>query len=255
VGDSEDNVDQRFCAFGQHALGDAEIWALSAATMVLPDGNPGAEAYLVQVAGAEELVPGLTLWGRAVARGIASALYKARDGKRRRAYVEGYDESWGIYAVADGLTLALFGKAPGLEERVVTLGCGRQAYQRIRDFVGGALLCALAEYRCALEWASGLRRDRVFEGRWEGVTGLKWSEIRRDETMGYHRGSSFPRFAPGCDRTVPLKDHGDLYADQPETLYYALRPSNWWDAGQVARMRHECRAITLYPTTDHPPRC
>jgi hypothetical protein len=253
MADNDDSVDQRFYVFGQHALGDAEIWALSAATMVLPDGNPGAEAYLVQVAGAEELVPGLTLWGRAVARDIAAAPYMARNGKRRRAYVEGYDESWGIHAVADGLTLALFGKAPGIVERCDALGCGKQAYQRIRDFVGGAILCALTEYRCALEWALGLRRDRVFEGRWEGVTGLKWDGFRAGDTIG--GGSRFPLFALGCKRIDSESRADDRQEPDPETNYYALRPSNWWDAGQVARMRHECKAITLYPTTDNPPRC
>src|SRR5690606_13216737 len=120
-------------------------------------------------------VPRLTMWGRVVAIGIASAGYKAPNGSRRRTYVEGYCESWGRFAVADGLTLALYGKAgANAADRVTALGCGRQGYERIRDFVGGALVNAITEYRVALEWATGSRRDRVLTGRWEGATGLNW---------------------------------------------------------------------------------
>src|SRR3546814_13772827 len=79
--------------------------------LVMPDGSPGAEAYLTQVSGTPLFAPHRTMWGRIVAIGIASAGYKAPNGSRRRAYVEGYDESGGRYEVAEGLTLALSGQA------------------------------------------------------------------------------------------------------------------------------------------------
>lgn len=237
-----DDLDQRFARFGLRPLSDADVWALGMATMVMPDGNPGAEAYLAQVSGTTLFTERLTIWGRVVALGVAQGGYKAPNGRRRRAYVEGYDESWGRYAVADGLTLALYGKAADL------LGHGSanyQGYRRIRDFVGGALVDAIAEFRMALEWACGYRRDRVLEGRWESATGLKYREARRDENMGEPSGYS-QMFAPGCARTVPLKDMADAYEDQPETLYHGLRPCDWWDEAEARRMRN-APVTMIYP--------
>lgn len=244
--DPQEALDQRFARFGLRPLTDADVWALSMAAMVMPDGNPGAEAYLMQVAGVDTFVPRLTLWGRVIAIGIAAGQYKAPGGSRRRSYVEGYDEAWGRYAVADGLTLALYGYAEaGLGERCAMLGCGKQGYQRIRDFVGGALVNAITEFRVALEWATGYRRDRVLSGRWEGITGLKWDEARALANIGEPSASLM--FAPGCNRTIPVKDMADSYEDQPETLYHGLRPSNWWNEAE-ARRKSPVRMI--YPATD-----
>ena len=225
--DVRDILDARFARFGLRPLSDADVWALSMAAMVMPDGNPGAEAYLAQVSGTMLFHPRLALWGRVVAIGIAQAGYKAPGGSRRRSYVEGYDESWGRYAVADGLSLALYGYAEfGVEYRCDTLGCGKQAYQRIRDFVGGATVNAIAEYRVALEWACGYRRDRVLEGRWEGATGRKWSGMSCEPEP--------PRATPVKDRgyrTTPVKDFPDPYSTaHPETLYPYMKITEWWDA-------------------------
>src|SRR3546814_6665204 len=63
-----------------------------------------------------------------------------------------------------------------------------------------ALVNAIAEYRVALEWAAGYRRDRVLAGRWEGITGLNFGEAMADATMGQPSGDS-QMFAPGCART------------------------------------------------------
>lgn len=237
-----EDLDQRFARFGLRPLSDADVWALGMATMVMPDGSPGAEGYLAQVSGTTLFAGRLTIWGRVVALGIAQGGYKAPNGRRRRAYVEGYDESWGRYAVADGLTLALYGKAAD------PLGRGAanyQGYRRIRDFVGGALVDAIAEFRMALEWACGYRRDRVLEGRWENATGLNYREACRDANMGEPSGPSM-MFAPGCGRTVPLKDMADAYEDQPETLYHGLRPSDWWDEAEARRVR-SAPVTMIYP--------
>lgn len=252
-----DIVDKRFAQFGHRPMDDADLWALGMATMVMPDGNPGAEAYLMKIAGTVDFAPRLTLWGRVVAIGVAGAGYKSRGGTRRRAYVEGYDESWGRYAVADGLSIALYGEAPGLVERAEELKCGKQGYQRIRDFVGGALVVAIAEFHHALEWACGYRRDRVFEGRWEGVTGLKWDGAKTNEMMGREGKIYFPLFAPGCSRTERTPDLDDLDgvrdngrpAEAPQTIYHALRPSDWWDEG-YARLMRDAPVRMIYPATD-----
>jgi hypothetical protein len=248
--DIQAELDERFAKFGLRPLTDADVWALSMAAMVMPDGNPGAEAYLAQVAGTPLFCGRLTVWGRVVAIGVASARYKAPGGHNRRAYVEGYDESWGRYAVADGLTLALYGYAEeGLAERCRVLKCGKQGYQRIRDFVGGALVNAIAEYRVALEWATGSRRDRVLAGRWEGITGKNWDDTRTGANMGHTDRIYFPLFAPGCTRIVPIIDQADAYEDQPETLYRGLRPTDWWDES-VARQMRKAPVTMIYPATD-----
>lgn len=237
------DLDQRFAKFCLRPLSEEDVYALSMASMVMPDGSPGAEGYLTQVAGVTAFAGRLALWGRVVAIGIAQGQHKARGGQRRREYVEGYDEAWGRYAVADGLTLALWGNAPGIVERCEQLKCGKQGYQRIRDFVGGALDAAIAEYRSALAWATGSRRDRVLEGRWEGIAGLNWDAAAAQGKMEQPRSGLM--FAPGCARTVPLKDMADAYEDQPETLYHGLRPTDWWDEAYARRMRQECPVLTI----------
>lgn len=251
--DVRDILDARYARFGLRPLSDADVWALSMAAMVMPDGNPGAEAYLAQVSGTMLFHPRLALWGRVVAIGIAQAGYKAPGGSRRRSYVEGYDESWGRYAVADGLSLALYGKA---DDELGHARENRQGYIRIRDFVGGALVNALAEYRVALEWACGYRRDRVLEGRWEGITGLNYRESQADAMIQWGRGDYYPLFAPGCAKVGGPFDSdqrltgkpGDPPKADPETLYHGLRPSDWWDSGR-ARLAREWPATMIYPAT------
>lgn len=237
--ETQDALDARFSRFGLHPLTEGDVWALSMAAMVMPDGNPGAEAYLTQVSGIDAFVGRLTVWGRVIALGVAGGQYKARNGARRRTYVEGYSESWGRYAVADGLTLALYGTAA---DALGMSASNCQGYIRVRDFVGGALLDAIAEYHIALEWATGSRRDRVLTGRWEGITGLNYRESRERGKMDYP--SAYPMFAPGCGRTVPLKDMAEAYEDQPETLYRSLRPTDWWDDTYARDMRRA--PVTTY---------
>lgn len=243
--DIQAGLDARFARFCLRPLTDAEVWALSAATMVMPDGNPGVDAYLSQVTGTTLFAERLTVWGRIVGVGIANARWKAPSGVRRRAYVEGYNPAWGRYAVADGLTLALYGHAA---DHLGKAGANHQGYIRIRDFVGGALADAIAEFRVALAWATGSVRDRVLEGRWEGITGLNYRDAKADAMLG--QPSAYPMFAQGCGRIVPLKDHADSYEDQPETLYHGLRPATGWSDSQAAWTRKNCPARTTYPATD-----
>lgn len=253
-------LDSRYARFGLHALTDSDVWALGMATMVMPDGNPGPEAYLSQVTGSALFAGRLTMWGRVVAIGIASGGHKAAGGSRRRSYVESYDEAWGRFAVADGLTLALYGHAEaGIGERCRELGCGKQGYQRIRDFVAGALLNAIAEFRVALAWATGAQRDRVLSGRWEGVTGENWDDAKADAIVGWERGNYYPMFAPGCSITPACPNLDDYESSpdgvrsraqiNPETLYHGLRPTQWWDEVLAGRAK-KWPVTTIYPATD-----
>lgn len=245
----QDALDSRYARFGLHSLTDEDVWALSMAAMVMPDGNPGAEAYLAKVAGTNLFNERLMMWGRVVAIGIAASQYKAPGGHRRVEYVPSYDESWGRYAVADGLSLALYGESWGLVFRSEQLGVGKQGYQRIRDFVGSALVTAIAEYQVALQWATGSRRDRVFAGRWEGATGVSWDDARAGAMLGHQ--DKYPMFNPGCGIT-PNTDHAYNPSDDspPETLYQGLRATDWWSAGQARRTRETSPARTICPATD-----
>lgn len=242
----EIDVDGRFARFCAHALSEGELWALSAASLVLPSGSMGAEAYLTWVSGTDGYVDELKAWAQMIAREIAPSLYLGKGGIRRRAYVEGYQSAWGAVAATDGLTLALLGYAPGIGDRCAILGCGKQGYQRIRDFVGGAVVNAIAEYRYALRWALREVRDRVFESRWESVTGLKWDEADAHASMGGERGN-FPLFSPGCHRTLKQKDSDYKIEPDPETLYSGIfPPSNCWNEATARDMRKAPVTLILY---------
>ena len=240
------DLDQRFARFGLRHLTDAEVWALSMATMVLPDGSPGPEGYLSKVSGTTLFAPRLMAWGQGVAAGISQAGYMARNGSRRRAYVEGYDPAWGRYAVADGLTLAMYGHAAD------AIGKGKdQGYRRIRDFVGGALLSAIAEFVVALEWATGERRDRMLEGRWEAMTGLNFGEARADATMG-RESSDFLRPDRLMHVTAILDNPSEDFGRKPETLYPEIASTLGWRNAHAAQVQP---VISYAPPRKYPPRC
>jgi len=227
------DLDTQFARFGLRALNDHEICALSIASMVTPSGSPGAAAYLTYVAQVPGYLDELRAWGGMVASGVASAAYKGRYGKRRRAYVEGYQESWGRIAVSDAMAMVFIGRGacPGLNERAALLGIGVQGFQRIRDFVAGALMVTIDEYRMALSWAYGMRRDSVLQARWGSVTGLKWNDRQRDGTISSQEEEDpRPGFASGCSRTMPART--DFAADRidPRTLYPGV-----WDMDKPCR--------------------
>lgn len=174
------DIDQLFASFGRRTLGDREIWALSLASMVTPDACPGYEAYLTVVAGVDLFTPELERWGMDVARGFASAGYKGKGRKYRRTYVEGYKDEWGRYAVRDAVEWFVTGKCVGGKARGHELSVGENQYRKIRDLVRGCFDIAFAEYKLALVWALGKRRDSVFESRWGVITGEKWSGFNED---------------------------------------------------------------------------
>jgi hypothetical protein len=232
------DVDQRFAGFGSRPMTDEDVWALSLASMVMPTGHPGCWGYLAKVSQSYDAQACLAEWGGRVAAGIATGRYRPRGRQYRRAYVESYSPAWGRYAVADGLSLAVNGTAPGIEDRCTTLKIGKQGYQRIRDFVGGLAVEAIAEYRHALCWALGYMRDRIFEARWESVTGQNWDAVLGDATIA--REGSIPKgLAQGCRRIGSEHDSDERFAPwkerpfspprhDPETLYPAIQSTEWF---------------------------
>lgn len=150
---------QYYAGFTRRALPDGAIWRLSLASSCLPTGHPGYMAWLTTVAGTERFVPELREW--AIGLGETIAKMKPRLRLRSREYVPSYKPEWGRQASLDGLCIALFGEASvsSIRERAERFGCDREAYQRIRDFVAGALTLTIWQYEDALKWAHRVARD------------------------------------------------------------------------------------------------
>lgn len=150
---------QYYASFTRRALPEGAIWRLSLASSCLPSGHPGYMTWMTMVAGTDRFVVELQDW--AVGLGATIAQMKPRLRKRSRVYVSSYDHSWGKQASLDGLCIALFGvdKVPAVLARADEFKCDRDAYQRIRDFVAGALLLAQWQYEDSLRWAHKVARD------------------------------------------------------------------------------------------------
>jgi len=179
------DLDQRYARFAREPLSDDEILWLSLASRVMPANSIADKLFLTSRSGCDCYLSDIAAWGDMVADGIAKALYRAKTGKRRRTYVEGYDARWGRQAARDGLAMAMFGPRdiPGVVARADQFGCGKQAYQRVRDFVGGAAAVCMEEYRWALLWAMGRIRDRMFDARLDGLNGMERGYPAIDEVM------------------------------------------------------------------------
>lgn len=205
------DLDQRFARFGSHALSDEEVCALSLASMVTPDACPAAEIYLLHVSHARVCIPTVRAWGLGVARGLAAAKYKGRGRQRRRTLVEGYKDTWGQSAVDDAIMLLMYGECPGIGVRADANGVGKQAYQRVRDLVHACFCIAIAEYKLALGWAMGYRRDSLLESRWGRVSGLKWDGVVSGVNVVGQEGDDIssrgtwvvPRARDNADRVDP----------------------------------------------------
>lgn len=148
-----------YACFTRRALPEGAIWRLALASSCLPSGHPGYMAWMTMVSGTERFTPLLHDW--AVGLGATIARMKPRLKTRRREFVASYDHEWGRQASVDGLAMAILGahNVPSLRERADTFNCDREAYQRIRDFVSGAILLASWQYEDALRWAHKVARD------------------------------------------------------------------------------------------------
>lgn len=148
-----------YAGFTRRALPEGALWRLSLASSCLPERHPGYKAWLTMVSGTERFCPELQAW--AIGLGATVARMKPKLRLRAREYVSSYDHEWGRQASLDGLCAAIFGPeaVTSLRERADQLGCDREAYQRIRDFVAGAIVLAAWQYEDALRWAHRVARD------------------------------------------------------------------------------------------------
>ena len=153
------DIRQYYAGFCRRALPDGAVWRLSLASSCLPSGHPGYMVWLTKTAGTERFAP--QLWDWAVGLGATVARMKPRLRTRRRTFVASYEHEWGRQASIDGLTVAIHGRStvPSILARADEFGCDRDAYQRIRDFVTGALLLAEWQFEDALVWAHKVARD------------------------------------------------------------------------------------------------
>lgn len=159
------DIEMRFAKFSRDPLSDDEVWALSMAKLVLPASSIGDKLFLTRVSDCRGYRAEIADWAAMVAGTVAGARLKRPGGIRRRVYCEGYQSGWGRHAALDGVALAMFGECPPLTVQADRFGVDHKTYRKIRDFVGGVAVDAIAEYRFALEWAMGWRRDRVFDAR------------------------------------------------------------------------------------------
>ena len=147
-----------YAQFGRRAMSDAAIWALAKAEMEMPANHIGFKAWITCVAGVESYCPELQRWAVGLAATVARM--KPRLRKNARRFVVSYRPEWGRQAAIDGLSIALFGAdtVPSIQSRATTLGCDWDAYQRLRDFVAGAVVMQMVEYQSELAWAVKVER-------------------------------------------------------------------------------------------------
>lgn len=167
------DIDTRYARFTAEPLSEDDMMALGKAKMVIPAASVGDKLFLTRVSDCSCYLRDLADWGVMVGECIAKARYKRPGGSRRRAYCEAYASEWGAQAAADGASLAVYGNCEPVSHRVDWYGVDAKTYRKVRDFVGGVSVGAIAEFRYALEWAHGLRRDRLFDGRYEAATGRR----------------------------------------------------------------------------------
>jgi len=143
------DLQTHYAGFTRRAMSEEDLARLSWAQKRLPPGHIGYKVWIYIVSGADRSTYcEIAKW--CVALGPTIARLKPRLQFRSRQYVLSYKPEWGVWACIDGLDLALHQKCPSLRQRARQFGCDREAYGRIRNFVGGALLRAFSQYEAAL---------------------------------------------------------------------------------------------------------
>ena len=201
------DTDTIFAKFTRVHLSEFEIMALSLASMVSNPSVPAADIYLTHVSQCDCYVENIRSFCLGLAHAMANAK-KSRKNGRDMLYMTSYNESWGKFAVADAMVIAFAGKehAPIVEGhggREATLKVSSKTYRRVRDFLAGVLTITIMDYREALEWAMGRRRDTVLQSRWGRITGQPFPPFTWRDIMGRETKESL---SSGCFLTEPTED-------------------------------------------------
>lgn len=169
----EPSAAQRTAAFWWGAQDEEVAWWLSLCKMV---NSPEAQSlYIASVAEDMRHARGLKEWAYRVAVEYAGS---RGSGQRRRTIVESYRLDWGHQAARDGLALALWphlaDEIPGIGKRCEQYGCGKQAYQRVRDEVSRQAGDLITGFDMDMEQCRRNRFSRDFIERWELAAGREW---------------------------------------------------------------------------------
>ncbi len=141
-----------YAGFTRRPMPEWSLKALSKASSHFIKGHIGYDAWITMVSGTEDRPVNLRQvedWAIGAAGQIATT--KPRLRFRSRTYTPSYDPSWGRFAAIDAARLAVFGMAPAPWPRAKELGCDYEAYLRIRNFVGGAIVLAMNQYEIELK--------------------------------------------------------------------------------------------------------
>ncbi|TPG50177.1 hypothetical protein EAH75_01385 [Rhodanobacter glycinis] len=169
------DADQRTAAYWWGHSDASVAWWLSTCRMV--GSHPVAQSlYLANVAEDMSQRRAIKDWAYEVAAKFASG---KGVGPRRRNLVESYRTDWGHQAARDGVFMALWGDledVPGITSRCERFGCGKQAYQRVRDEVCSQAKDLIAGFRADMEQCRTGQFNRWFTQRWEDATGRTWPQ-------------------------------------------------------------------------------
>lgn len=169
----EPSAAQRTAAFWWGAQDEEVAWWLSLCKMV---NSPEAQSlYIASVAEDMRHARGLKEWAYRVAVEYAGSRGSEQ---RRRTIVESYRLDWGHQAARDGLAMALWphlaDEVPGIGKRCDQYGCGKQAYQRVRDEVSRQAGDLITGFNMDMEQCRRNRFSRDFIERWELAAGREW---------------------------------------------------------------------------------
>ena len=172
--DRFDVLAKRVAAWWYGANDPELVWALGLARVVSTE--PLADKfYLTHAVEDVRYMRALKEWGYSAAVQFVGS---RGSGQRRRSLVESYRPDWGHVAARDGMAMALWPHlgdgVPGLGKRSESFGCGKQAYQRVRDEVMRQTGDVIAGFRLDLAEALDERYSHDFRNRWEQVTGRAW---------------------------------------------------------------------------------
>ena len=125
------------------------------------DFHKGDLIYLSIVTGTKSYQKILNDWAIEFGEAISNSTLENK--YYRKAIVSSYKAAWGQQASLDGLAIALDGKAlESVRERAKTFGCDRKAYQKVRNYVAGALLVQYDQFQAELLYSWRVHQyDRV----------------------------------------------------------------------------------------------
>lgn len=172
-GRDEPDAAQRTAAYWWGSQDEDVGWWLGLCKLV---NSPIAQSlYIAHVAEDVRHARGLKDWAYRAAVEYAGS---RGSGQRKRSIVEAYRTGWGHQAARDGLFLALWPHlredVPGIGKRCEAFGCGKQAYQRVRDEVMRQAGDLITGFGMDMEQCRRDRFSRDFRDRWELAAGKAW---------------------------------------------------------------------------------